>query len=48
MKAFTTSYTLVVEHHSLVAAKLKFLKRDAARHNGGFWHWNKHLSQKGA
>lgn len=30
---FTAPYTLVVEHHSLVAAELKFLQRDLTRHH---------------
>ncbi len=32
-KVFTTSYALVVEHHSLVAAELVFLHRDASGQN---------------
>lgn len=47
-KAFTASYTLVVKHHSLVAAELKLLQRDVACHHGGFRHRNKHLGQEGA
>lgn len=47
MQTFTTSNSLMVEHHSLVAAKLKFLKRGATRQDRGFWHWDEHLSQEG-
>ena len=48
MKVFTTSYTIVVEHHSLVAAELKFLQSAVTRQNWRLWHRNIHLSQEGA